>query len=279
MKNTRAAVSDHYTLPDLAQRFLDALEAAGKDLEQLSVDDLAPVDGFHIRGRAATEELASLVRVGPDDRVLDVGSGVGGTSRYLASRHGCRTEGIDLTEEYCRIAAMLSARVGLADRTRFRQGDALELPFDDASFDVVWTEHVQMNVADKRAFYTELTRVLRPGGQLAFHDIFAGPDGPPPYPVPWASDASISHLHPATELRALLEGVGLEVLQWKDVTAPAIDFFHTTFDRIAKEGQPPLGLHVILGEGAGPKLRNVLAGLESDALRVTMAVLRRPQAG
>ena len=62
------------------------------------------------------------------------------------------------------VAALLSERVGVT--AKFRQGDALDLPFEDASFDVVWTEHAQMNIADKETFYRQIRRVLKPGGRL-----------------------------------------------------------------------------------------------------------------
>jgi SAM-dependent methyltransferase len=68
------------------------------------------------------------------------------------------------------------------------------MPFDDGTFDAVWTEHVQMNIADKHAFYREIGRVTRSKGMLLFHDIFAGKGGPLHYPVPWAEESSISFL-------------------------------------------------------------------------------------
>ena len=176
-------VAKHYTVSDLAERILDAAD-------ELTVDALAAVDEFHIRGRAATEELAACVKLTPEHKVLDVGCGLGGTSRFLASRYGCDVTGIDLTESYCQIATMLSERVGVT--ATFHCGTALDLPYNDASFDVVWTEHAQMNIADKARFYDEIRRVLKPGGRFAFHDIFAGSNPSVSYPVPWAGDESIS---------------------------------------------------------------------------------------
>lgn len=266
------AVADHYAVPDLGERLLAALAAAGHDLEALDVDDLAPFDAFHTRGRAATEELAAEVALEAGARVLDVGCGIGGTSRYLAARHGCHVTGVDLTEEYVRAAERLSARTGLAVRTTFRQASALELPFAARSFDVVWTEHVQMNVADKARFYGEIARVLRPGGRLAFHDLFAGPATTPlAFPVPWASHAGLSHLASPESVRALLAAFGFEELHWRDVTAQAREFFH----HVSAGPSRPLGLALLMGDSAREKLGNVLANLEADRLRVVRAVLRR----
>jgi cyclopropane fatty-acyl-phospholipid synthase-like methyltransferase len=268
-------VAKHYTVEDLGGRILAALENAGKDLDALTVDDLAPVDEFHIRGRVATEELVEWAKVQPDHRLLDVGCGLGGTSRYLASSVGCDVVGVDLTEEYCRVASMLSNRVGLGDRTEFKQGSALELPLEDGRFDVVWTEHVQMNVADKAGFYGEISRVLKSGGQFAFHDVLAGDQGDPRFPVPWASEASISHLIGVPELRELLTSLGFERVRWEDKSQASIEFFQTALKRLAAKGRPPVGLHLLMGDDAADKFNNVLQNLIEDRVRVVQAVMLR----
>src|SRR5512137_1662781 len=198
-------IQKHYTRSDLGDVILAALENAGKDVNRLVPEDLEPIDQFHIRGRTATLELARAAGLDSAKYVLDVGSGVGGTSRCLAKQFGCRVTGIDLTEEYCRAAALLTAKTGLADLVDFRQGDATHLPFDEASFDVVWTEHVAMNIQDKPRLYREMYRVLKPGGLLAVYDVLAGPIGPVLFPVPWARTPDTSFLVRPDELRKLLE--------------------------------------------------------------------------
>jgi len=264
-------VSEHYTTGGLAERILQALEEAGKDLDALTVDDLAPVDAFHVRGRGATEELAERIQLGPNDEVIDVGSGIGGTARYLVDRFGCRVTGVDLTDEFCRTAEALSARVGLADRMTFRTASALELPYDDGCFSVAWTEHVQMNLADKRGFYGEISRVLVSGGRFAFHDLFAGPNGPVHFPVPWATQPSISHLATPDEVRAALADVGLELVDWVDRVDVSIAFFRDVLERVAADGPQPLGLHLVMEDGS-TKLGNVLRSLEEGRLVVAQGV-------
>jgi SAM-dependent methyltransferase len=170
-------VERHYTRGQLERSILEALERAGKDLERLSLDDLAPIDEFHIRGREATKELAEEIGLDAEKLILDIGCGLGGPSRRLASEYGCRVIGLDLTEEYCRVAEALSTRLGLQALVSYRTGNALALPFDDMSFDVVWTQHASMNIGDKARLYGEMYRVLKPGGQLAIYDILAGPGG------------------------------------------------------------------------------------------------------
>jgi SAM-dependent methyltransferase len=275
MTTPQTDVSEHYTIVELGDQILDALEAAGKDVDALTVDDLAPVDGFHIRGRAATEELAQWADVQPDHLLLDVGCGLGGTGRYLAATVGCRAVGLDVTKEYCRVAEMLSARVGMTDKTVFRQGSALALPFADGHFDVVWTEHVQMNIADKAGFYSEMARVLKPGGLFAFHDIFTGVQGGLRFPVPWAAEPSINHLIAVDDLEVLMADWGFEPVRWEDKTEASTAFFEESLRRLPAEEQPTVGLHLLMGNNAPTKFANMLRNLEENRVRVVQAVMRR----
>jgi SAM-dependent methyltransferase len=135
------SVEAHYTRTDLGEAILAALRAAGKDLDHLTPDDLAPVDEFHGGQRPATVRLAELVGFTGTERVLDVGSGLGGPSRYLASHYGCHVSGVDLTAEFVRIAEMLTRLTGLVGRVDYRQGNALALPFEADTFDVVWSQN------------------------------------------------------------------------------------------------------------------------------------------
>ncbi len=217
--------------------------------------------------------MKDMADIRPNDRLLDVGCGLGGTSRYLSATVGCRVVGVDLTEEYCRVAEMLSARVGLAGRVVFRQGSALALPFDDGAFDVVWTEHVQMNIADKAGFYGELARVSKAGGRLAFHDIFAGARDGLHFPVPWAPDASISHLIAGDELQALLADTGFAPVRWEDKTDESMAFSQAAEQRARPGGPPPVGLHLLMGADAAVKFKNMRRNLEEGRVRVVQAVM------
>src|SRR5919106_516577 len=215
----KAAIEQHYTRRgtgmDIETTIVTALRNAGKNIDQLTVDDLAPVDEMHTLGREATANIASLLNLQPNSHVLDVGSGIGGPSRYLASKFGCRVTGLDLVEEYCRVADSLAKRVKLDKLLTYRQGDATQMPFEDATFDIVWTQHASMNIAYKKRFYSEMHRVLKHDGKLAIYDVFKGSssdiiDGSTSsihFPVPWAPDSSISHLILREEARKLLKEV------------------------------------------------------------------------
>lgn len=268
------AIKTHYGSPRLAQAIIAALEGTGADIQRLSLEELAPIDEFHIRGRAATLELAQAAGLRSTMRVLDVGSGIGGTSRCLAKEFGCRVTGIDLTDEYCQVASMLTEKVGLDGLIDYQQGDATDLPFEDNQFDVVWIEHVGMNIPDKRRLYGEMHRVLRPGGTLAIHDVLAGPSGPILFPVPWARTPDTSFLVSPEALHELLLDSGFTVSDWKDTTAEAREWFANLAEKISRDGFPALGFHLLLGDDframAQNQGRNLAEGRISLAQIISM---------
>jgi SAM-dependent methyltransferase len=203
----------------LAESILTALAAAGKNLDALTIDDLAITDQFHGGGKPATTRLARLFGAAPGQRVLDVGGGLGGPARTLAVEYGCRVTVVDLTESFVRAARVLTARLGLDDRVSHNVGDALDLRFDTGAFDVVWTQNSGMNIADKARLYAGFHRMLRPGGRLAIQEPMAGPVQPPIFPLMWATDPAHSFLWPPDEMRALIAAAGFTERAWEDVTA------------------------------------------------------------
>jgi ubiquinone/menaquinone biosynthesis C-methylase UbiE len=285
-QSSAAVVERHYTRSNLENTILTALRNAGKNVDQLTVDDLAPIDEFHTRGREATANLASLLNknLQPNFHVLDVGSGIGGPSRYLASRFGCRVTGLDLVSEYCRVADSLAKRVKLDNLLTYRQGDATHIPFEDATFDIVWTQHASMNIAYKKRFYSEMHRVLKHGGKLAIYDVFKGSnnsniDGSTSsihFPVPWAPDPSISHLILREEARKLLKKVvGFREVVWEDKTESVIDWIKQMRKRAQTSGPPQIGLHVLVGPQWSDLVKNLLRNLEEGRIAVAQGIFER----
>jgi len=267
-------VETHYTSRDLGEVILAALQAAGKDIDHLTPDDLAPIDEFHGGQRPATIRLAELVGFTGTERVLDIGSGLGGPSRYLAWRYGCRVSGVDLTAEFCRVAEMLTRLTELVGKVDYRQGNALDLPFDEESFDVVWSQNAAMNIADRDRLYREMQRVLKPGGRLALQEVAAGPGGPPHFPVQWAREPGISFLLTPEATRAKLEAAGFHVLTWQDTTEATLVSAQARA-RHADSAPPPLGTHLLLGPDWQAMVRNSARNLEEQRTRLFNAVLER----
>lgn len=280
MQNTSSLakeIQQHYTRQELGDAILSALAAAGRDLNNLKPEDLASVDEFHIRGREATIELAQQLHLDAAKQILDVGSGVGGASRYLAVAFGCRVTGLDLTEEYCRAAQMLADRLGLSSRVTYRHGSALAMPFEDASFDVVWTQHAAMNIADKTKLYDEIRRVLRPGGSFALYDVLAGPGGALHFPVPWAREPSLNFLITPEALRELLERAGFRIVSWRDTSRAGQAWFQEVAAKMQAQGgsPPPLGFHLLLGEDFRPMAQNQVRNLNERRIVLIEAIAQR----
>jgi ubiquinone/menaquinone biosynthesis C-methylase UbiE len=270
-------VERHYGRGGLMDRILAALNEAGKDLDRLTIDDLSPIDEFHTRRHLATRELAALLAPKAGDRMLDIGSGLGGPARYLGSAFGCRVTGIDLTQEFVDTAIELTRRTGLSDRVDFQQGSALDLPFASETFDLAWSQNVAMNIADRPRYYAEMRRVLKPDGRLAIQDVALGPAGAPHYPLMWADAPATSFLRTPEETRSLLEAAGYEVLVWQDNTASAIAELEAERARLqASPGERPiLGIHVVVGPTFFEKARNGARSMREDRIRLINAVLRR----
>ena len=275
MQNVDETVEKFYGLGELWEKIETGLKLSGKDINSLTVDDLVPIDEFHTRGRKATREVAELSGLKASDLVLDVGCGLGGSARYLAEHYKCKVMGIDLTQEYIFVGTKLTELVNLGDRVKLRQGSALDLPYDDASFDIVWTQHVQMNIADKNRFYSEIIRVLKPGGRFLFHDVFRSRAKSPFFPTPWAEDESMSALATETEVRATIEEVGLEIDQWIGKVQESVNFFERVLARIETKGHPPLGIHLILGDNAKDKLRNYARNLRENRMSVVVGMAHK----
>ncbi len=251
-----------------------ALVAAGKEVHALQVADLAMLEDYHTGGRIATMQLADLVDLTPASSVLDAGTGIGGTARYLADRFGCAVAAVDLSDEYCETARWLNRLVGLDDRITVRQGDVTALPFDDASFDVVFSQHVQMNVANKDELYQEARRVLKPEGHLALWDITAGNGRDPEYPLPWADVPDHTHLSTPAVLRAGIEAAGFTIDHWADPTAEVA----TMMQAIQALPPSPLGLHAFVPD-FHKRLRNLTTALSDGRLQAIRATASLPGGG
>jgi MPBQ/MSBQ methyltransferase len=201
--------------------------------------------------------------------------GLGGTTRYLASEYDCRLTGLDLTREYCDIAEALSKKVGLDSVTHYQHGSALDMPFEDHTFDVAWSEHAQMNIADKSTLYQEIWRVLKPGGRLALHDILQGPGGSLYYPVPFAETPSMCFLITPEALRQMLEQIGFRVLAWEDKTPTTLETSRAAAEWRKSSGPAPLGLHLLQGATAATKAANTIRNMKEGRSVVFQAVLER----
>lgn len=265
METLNALIENHYHSPGLYENILERLEDLNVNMNSVSRSDIAGVDEFHVRGAEVSRELASQIKL-DHSRVLDVGCGLGGPSRMLAEEYNCRVTGIDLSHEYIRTARGLSKLVGLQDNTNYIQSDALELPFENGSFDVVWTQHVQMNIRHKLKFYSEIERVLTEHGTFIYYDILKTDGGEVKFPMPWANDSSASFLTTPSKMDDMLERLCFKNLHTTDQTHQGKHFLTGLFEKLKVNGPPKLGLNVLMGSSTREKLGNILLGLEEEQI-------------
>jgi sarcosine/dimethylglycine N-methyltransferase len=271
-----AAVERHYGSAGIAERVLAAFRAANGPDAPVTPEGLAPFDHFHGRGITATQELAAQLALQPGERVLDIGSGIGGPARWFAAKFEVHVTGIDLTPQFCAAAEALTAATGLADRVRIIQGSALALPVPDGAFDAAYSQNVIMNIADKKLFYREAFRALRPGGRLALSNLCAGPAGEPYFPVPWATTRDTSFLATPEAMRADLVAAGFEIADFRDITAEIREVQRRTRERIDKGDMPKIAVDIIMGERAREMQWNSIRSIDDGRGTAIEALARKP---
>ncbi len=264
---TEKSVAEHYTHGSLVAELEAGIARLGKTTETVTLDDLAPVDEFHIGGRQASEAFLDQLAIDNSHSVLDVGCGIGGASRFTADRYGTNVDGIDLTDEYIETGNTISSWVGLRDRITLRQASALEMPFSEGTFDRAYMMHVGMNIADKTALFAEIHRVMKPGGVFGVYDVMRFGDGDLAYPVPWAATPETSALAPPEAYRAALEAAGFTITAERNRREFALAFFEKMQARAAAAGGPPaLGIHLLMGESRAVKVKNMLANIKDGII-------------
>jgi len=260
-------VKSHYGASGLTERLKTALAVFGPDDRRLTPQQLATLDQFHTRGLAATAELSEMAGITPSMSVLDVGSGLGGPARFLAAARGCRVVGVDVSEPFVEAARYLTDRTGQDVQVSFQAASALELPFGEGAFDAALLQHVAMNIADRPRLYSEMRRVLKPGGRFATFDItLLG--GEPHYPAPWALTPATSFLLTPEATRAAIEQAGFRAVAWRDDTEVAKAWLAD----LRANGPPAPNLGVVMGQGFGQALQNLGRNLFEGRLGVVSAV-------
>ena len=272
MSNTLPSVEEHWTRAGVLKRIDAALVEAGYHPEEISPEILAGFEHLHTGGLETTKEQARNLGLNESTRVLDIGCGTGGPARYIASTYGCTVDGIDLTKELIEAGRILTERCDLSGHVRLRQGDALDLPYPDQTFDVVWCQNVAMNIFDKTSFLSGINRVLKPGGVFTCAEFSTGPGGEIIYPVPWAYNSSISFLEDEDAMFAGYEAAGLRILEKRDLSEQIV----AAGRQIAKNPPSKLANHLIFGEDTAERSKNSQRNLAENRIKYWLVNAKRP---
>jgi SAM-dependent methyltransferase len=269
-------VINHYSSQNLIKKLQSALTEAGFQDSIIPIEKLAMLDQFHVLGLQATVELAALCNIAADTKVLDVGSGLGGASRYLAKNFGCQVTGIDLSPEFVEASRYLTTRTGLEANVKYEVADALNIPFENETFDLAWTQHVAMNIEKRAALYAEVRRVLKPGGKFAIFDFVKGSSGEITFPMPWAATKETSFLLGFEEMKEVLLQSGFEIIHWKDKTTEALTWMRQQTSKMNQQTNlPPLSLPAIMGKEFMKAGSNLASELKDGRGGLLQAIVMR----
>lgn len=271
--NNDELVNQQYGTQSLLARIEAALQDAGLGRSFLDWSDLVPLDQLHLRGMAASKEQAAALQPAAGSTLLDIGCGLGGPARFVAATCGCHVTGIDLNRSFVDAAIWLVKRCEMSESVSIQKADALALPFNEASYDNAWTQHVAMNIANRAKLYAEVFRVLKPGGRFAVYDILAGDGRPLIFPVPWARETEQNFLLTAEAMRELLDETGFREVFWADKTEASLAWITELQPKLADA--PPLGPPVVMGAQFGEMAENLRRNLHEGRVQVLQAIFER----
>jgi len=269
-------IHSYYSPNDLYNKIIEGLAKIGKDLSKVTLDDLQPVDEFHIRGDVATKELIKLSGFTPEMHILDVGCGVGGSTRRLSHEAGCCVTGIDLSNEYIDAAERLTQLLDMQERVKFHAASALELPFEDNTFDGAWSIQMNMNVEDKLGWLKEVYRVIKPGSSAVLYEVCGNKNTPVHFPVPWAQDSSMSFLVWPGPFRDVITSAGFDIAVWNDKTDLAQQAFSGMTEPSGEVSLPELGVHLLVGSDILTKAYNLRRNLDDERVSLIETVAVKP---
>ena len=185
-----------WTRGNIYSRIQQAMSEANLDNKKLEIEDLFPIDQYHARGIAATVDLGKRMSISANQKIIDIGCGLGGPARYFAKQFECFITGIDITPSFVEIGNRFNKLTSMSSQVSLQVGDGETLDFEDETFHGGYSQHVTMNISDRIKFFSEAFRVLKSGAFFAFTEHGLGPNVKPIFPLPWADSEDMSFLLP-----------------------------------------------------------------------------------
>jgi SAM-dependent methyltransferase len=242
---------------------IDRLLSEHPDLDASADGSLDNLDQFHIGGADAVDLLIPTLTLANDDRVLDIGAGLGGPARQIARRTAHHVVGIDLTPAYVEAARALTARTGLSDLVQFQLGDIATFQ-PDPLFQAAITMHVQMNVQDKTTWFRHIADSLAPGARLAVWEVCRPRPADLAWPMPWSLDGTDSFIATPQALLSAIESAGFSATEWTNESTWVQGWIAKTF----ADGLPAGPALPMLLDGGYTRVINFATALTNDTLEI-----------
>ncbi|PZU92468.1 MAG: hypothetical protein DCE90_18265 [Pseudanabaena sp.] len=204
------------------QRFWKEFDLIKQKQANLTVPDLTSLDQYHYLGTSAVDHAAKILNISDCSQVLDIGSGIGGTSRYLAWKYGCQVTGVELQEQLHQVGMKANEITQMTEQVQLMQGDFTDisnLPISDHSFDSWVSMNVFLHICDRTTLFQNCARVLKPEGRFYIEDYYAAQDLPESDRQALAEIIACPYLPSREQYLEDLEKAGFQNIEFVDMSA------------------------------------------------------------
>jgi len=199
-----------------------------------------------------------------NQKILDVGCGLGGPARYYAKEFKCHITGVDITPSFIEIGNNFNRLTSMSTMVDLYVGNGEKLEFEDEVFDGAYSQHVTMNISDRMKFFSEIYRVLKKGSFFAFTEHGLGPEGDPIFPLPWADNQEMSFLLPLENTNAILKEIGFQNIKIIETGDKYIAGYEKLIQKQPKSKKTTLGIHVIGGSSMHERSINSMRSIKEN---------------
>ena len=258
------SIENFWTRGDIFSRVQHAMSEAGLINKELNIEDLFPIDQYHARGIAATVDLGKRMPISKNQKIIDIGCGLGGPARYYAKEFKCFITGIDITPSFIEIGNEFNKLTSMSDNIKLLVGNGEILDFKNETFDGAYSQHVTMNISDRKKFFSEAFRVLKKDSFFAFTEHGLGPEGNPIFPLPWADSSEMSFLLPPETTISILKDIGFSDIKIIETADKYISGYEKLIGLKSAKKKPVLGIHVIGGESMKQRSTNSMQSIKEN---------------
>lgn len=181
--------------------------------------------------RTVQRVVEQLKTIGPDSRIIDLGGGYGGSARYMAREYGAQVVSLNLSEVENERARALNREHGLADRIDVVDGNFEDIPYEEDSFDIVFSQDAFLHSGNREQVLKEIKRVLRPGGELVFTDPMQSDEAEGSKLQPVLDRLNLQSLGSPGFYRERLTALGFRETGYTELT----EYLITHYDRVRRE--------------------------------------------